>query len=131
MDAEQYRTELNRASQLAAAGDHSPAVDILARLMELFPQDPAVRCAAGWVHAQAGDLARGRDLAEEGVELAEIQSPEHVEVKARCWRDLGRVLEAASEYVEAAEAYERSLDLVPDDEVADALMRVTAAFGPY
>jgi len=92
-------------------GDHESLVKEAAVAIELFPTSPEPYLYKGIAHSQLGQdeaaieaLVTGRDLVVDNPPLT-----------AQFWSSLGEAYNRSKQYAKCDQAYERALDLVPDD----------------
>ncbi|MFD2265373.1 tetratricopeptide repeat protein [Lacibacterium aquatile] len=101
--AVQYRRNL--ALGLTAAGRGSEAADILDGLLDEQPEDPQLVLDLAAAMVKAG---------EDPVELLQ-EAVEVIDDDTRLWYALGEALRAAGKFDDAIDAYDRCLELDPDD----------------
>jgi predicted Zn-dependent protease len=96
-----------QASQLAAEGEVSRAIDLVEEEMAVLPNVLELRVLQGLLYAKRNDRRTARSILSRALESA----PEHELIQA----SLAQLMYLDGEYKRAAEAYQRALASRPND----------------
>ena len=107
--------ERNRATLAVAAGDVTVALSHLDRALALDPDDAASLYLRGMTSARLGDLEAARADLERAAARASRHAAAHGATPGAAHRELATVLELLGEHPAALAAYQRAVELLPDD----------------
>lgn len=117
-----FRDQLAAGRKAVKARDYAAGVTAFTAALKVDPNHPAALAELGWAAYLAGDLAAAQRHTERAIAS---EAPDRT--RGAALYNLGRILEDRGDKDGAAAAYQRSLQLRPNDVVTQRLAGLTSA----